>query len=423
MYCNKDKWAISRIARSRGTLDLDPVYQREGGVWSLEKKQLFIDSILNNFDVPKIYVHNMGLNDSGKQYGVIDGKQRITTLLDFIDGKFPLGEDFNYQDASSDFEINKSSYFEDFVEDAKNVFREKQLDFVVVETNDLDDIEELFSRLNNGEKLNAAEQRNAFGGKMSGAIRDLAKTDFFSTKFGFQNKRYGYLEIAAKLLYIEECEGRLGKGNGFVDLKKRHLDKFVRDNKGISDSDLNKLIEAVNSNLNWMKPIFDSSDRLLSKQSFPQLFYLFTKNINREYAAVELQSRVREFLNFFAEERIENTRRPEDEMDSELTEYGRLTQQGTNDADSMRKRVAILKRRFLRMFPDTPLKDSKRLFDEDERYVIWLRAGKRCEACSNQIAFDEMQADHIVTHSQGGQTSLENGRCLCVSCNTSRKHN
>lgn len=423
MYCNKDKWAVSKIARSRGSLDLDPVYQREGGVWSLEKKQLFIDSILNNFDVPKIYVHDMGLNDSGKQFGVIDGKQRITTVLDFIDGKFPLGDDFSFLDSIAGIEIKPSIYFEDFQEDAKNVFREKQLDFVLVQTNELEDIEELFSRLNNGEKLNAAEQRNAFGGKMAGAIRELSKTEFFGEKLGFPNKRYAYLEIAAKLLYIEDCEHKLGKGNGFVDVKKRHLDKFVKDNKGVSDADLKKLVDSVQSHLNWMKPIFDSGDRLLSKQSFPQLFFLFTKTLNREYAALDLQSKIREFLNFFAEERVENAKKSEDEMDNELTEYGRLTQQGTNDADSMRKRVAILKRRFLRMFPDVPLKDTKRLFDEDERHVIWLRAGKKCEVCQNQIAFDEMQADHKVMHSQGGLTTLENGRSLCVTCNTSKKHN
>lgn len=423
MYCVKDKWAVSKVARERGALELEPLYQREGGVWSLEKKQLFIDSILNNFDVPKIYVHDMGVDDTGKQFGVIDGKQRITTILDFIDGRFPLGDDFQFLDERSTVDILPKMYFKDFDDESKNVFREKQLDFVLVQTSDIEDIEELFSRLNNGEKLNAAEQRNAFGGKMAVAVREMAQNPFFQNKLAFANRRYSYQEIAAKILYIEDTEARLGKGNGFVDLKKRHLDKFVKDNKGISDADLKKLNASVLSNLNWMKPIFIDNDRLLGKQSFPQLMYLFCKAINRDYAVVDLQSKLKEFLNFFTDERFENSKRDENEMDSELTEYGRLTQQGTNDADSMRKRVAILKRRFLKMYPDVPLKDSKRLFDEDERYVIWLRAGRKCEVCKNMIPFDDMQADHVLMHSQGGQTNLENARCLCVSCNASKKHN
>jgi len=423
MYCTKGSWAISKIARERGTFELDPVYQREGGVWSLEKKQLFIDSVLNNFDVPKIYVHDLGANDSGKRFAVVDGKQRVTTVLAFVDGHFALADDFKLQIATSGIGIKAGQYFNELSEDEKNYFREKQLDVVIVETDDVDDIEELFSRLNNGEKLNAAEQRNAFGGKMAGAVREMASNPFFESKLGFGNRRYSYQEIAAKLLYLESCEQTLGKGNAFVDLKKRHLDTFVKSNKGISDADLKKLQTSVTTNLNWMKPIFTDNDPLMGKQSFPQLMYLFCKTVNREYASVDLQRKVSDFLSFFKQDRLDNSKRSEDDMDSELTEYGRLSQQGTNDADSMRKRVAILRRRFLRMYPDIPLKDSKRLFDEDERYVIWLRAGKKCEVCGNLISFDEMQADHITMHSHGGATTLENARCLCVSCNTSKRNN
>ncbi len=423
MDCKKDRWAVSKITRGRGSIELEPVYQREGGVWSLDKKQLFIDSLLNNFDVPKVYVHDMGAVDSGKRYAVVDGKQRITTILAFVDGQFALADDFKLLDSNSEVDIVAGSYFSGLSDDAKEYFREKNLDVVLIETMDLDDIEELFSRLNNGEKLNAAEQRNAFGGRMAGAVREMANSTFFATKLGFKDRRYSYQEIAAKLLYIESCELRLGKGNAFVDLKKRHLDKFVKENKGISDSDLKKLQASVNNHLNWMRPVFSDNDPLLGKQSFPQLMYLFTKTINREYAAVDLQRKVSEFLNFFNQERQENSRRSEDDMDSELTEYGRLTQQGTNDADSMKKRVTILKRRFLRMYPDMPIRDTKRLFDEDERYVIWMRSGKKCEVCSNQIQFEEMHADHIVMHSHGGATTLENARCLCVSCNVSKKYN
>ena len=121
--------------------------------------------------------------------------------------------------------------------------------------------------------------------------------------------------------------------------------------------------------------------------------------------------------------RVENQKKTEDDRDSELTEYGRLSQQGTNDGDSMRKRTGILTRRFLNMNPDIALKDPKRLFDEDERHVIWTRAGKKCQACGNSISLDEMQADHVVLHSNGGPTTMENSRSLCVPCNTSKQHN
>ena len=42
-----------------GTLNLDPPYQREGDIWSRDKKRLFIDSLINGFDVPKFYFNRI----------------------------------------------------------------------------------------------------------------------------------------------------------------------------------------------------------------------------------------------------------------------------------------------------------------------------------------------------------------------------
>jgi hypothetical protein len=57
---------------------MNPVYQREGDIWDREKRQLLIDTILNQFDVPKIYLHKFlqPIERDGRtlEYAVIDGK-------------------------------------------------------------------------------------------------------------------------------------------------------------------------------------------------------------------------------------------------------------------------------------------------------------------------------------------------------------
>ncbi len=65
---------------------------------------------------------------------------------------------------------------------------------MVVETDDLDLIEEMFSRLNEAVPLNAAEKRNAFGGPMAKAIRDVAEHQFFNSLVAFSNRRYQHRE-------------------------------------------------------------------------------------------------------------------------------------------------------------------------------------------------------------------------------------
>lgn len=66
-----------------------------------------------------------------------------------------------------------------------------------------DDIEELFSRLNNGEPLSGAEKRNAMGGKMCKLIREIGSHKFFREYTHFKQVRLQHYECAAKFLLME----------------------------------------------------------------------------------------------------------------------------------------------------------------------------------------------------------------------------
>lgn len=85
-------------------LNLDPIYQRESGVWSKERKQLFIDSLINGFDVPKIYLNKVEYSEEidGEEklirYEVIDGKQRIESIEEFLNDNYPLSDTFHLLD-------------------------------------------------------------------------------------------------------------------------------------------------------------------------------------------------------------------------------------------------------------------------------------------------------------------------------------
>src|SRR5262245_49525745 len=91
--------AILRLNSERPFIKVDPWYQRRGDVWTLEKKQLLIDSILNDFDIPKLYFHALSKSQKtsgGVDYTIIDGRQRLETIWHFVDGNFPLSSDFKY---------------------------------------------------------------------------------------------------------------------------------------------------------------------------------------------------------------------------------------------------------------------------------------------------------------------------------------
>ena len=85
----------------RGKIDMDPSYQRRGRLWSDTDKAYLIDSILNGYDVPKLYMADFTWGDSKLNkkklpYAIIDGKQRLEAIFDFFDGRVTLNEDFVY---------------------------------------------------------------------------------------------------------------------------------------------------------------------------------------------------------------------------------------------------------------------------------------------------------------------------------------
>ena len=67
-------------------------------------------------------------------------------------------------------------------------------------------------------------------------------------------------------------------------------------------------------------------------------------------------------------------------------------------------------------------KDPNRSFNSNERFILWVKAGKKCEqtngdGCGKDIILEDMHADHVNPYSHGGKTILSNGQSLCQVCN------
>jgi len=330
------------IFAEREEIKLDPPYQRMGDVWTKEKKQLLIDSVLNDYDIPKIYFHiyeREQQTETGITYSVIDGRQRLETIWQFIEGKFNLSDDFEYQRDSS-IKMAGLSY-EDIAKEHPRIriqFDSFVLPIVGVRTDDEELIEDMFSRLNEAVPLNAAEKRNAFGGEAVKVIRNVAKMDLFKKKVKFSNKRYQHLEVSSRILLTENS---LTENNKIIDTKKVYLDKFASTNSG-SEQEMSVLFERVENIVKQMEEVFSESDEILRSQGNMVLYYLIFRQA-LHLNEVDKISR-RKLLDF----RIELTKNRKDaeenysESTFEFLEFDRLSQQGTNDASNIRERFRTL---------------------------------------------------------------------------------
>jgi hypothetical protein len=334
---------IIRIYSEREEINLSPDYQRMGGVWTTEKKQLLIDSILNDYDIPKIYFHAFTREErkqSRYAYAVIDGRQRLETIWQFIEGKFTLADDFVYQD--DDQILLARLGYSDIAKNYPKIkikFDSFVLPVIGVNTDDQDLIEDMFSRLNEAVPLNAAERRNAIGGALVAAIRELAGHEFFTRNVAFGNRRYQHREAAARFLLVEENIRAHGK---IVDTKKEYLDALARNYRSESPDLVRAITTAVADVLDFMSTLFVERDELLRAQGNMVVYYLLCKSALEQGRAREI---TRQGLFDFRDRVRENRVLAEEnyaEAKFELLEYDRLSQQGTNDASSIRERLRLI---------------------------------------------------------------------------------
>lgn len=360
---------VSSLWDEKDELDLEPIYQRKGHIWSSRQKQDLIDTILNGFDIPKLYFADFTLLDSPlntkrRKYAVIDGKQRLTSIFGFFEGDFNLAKTFVYFEEPS-LSLGGLSYtdLESTYPKIARRFSNHSLAIMSVVTDDEARISELFLRLNASKPLTGAEIRNAMLGEVPELIRRLVEHDFWS-KTRFNKQRGQDKNTAAKLLLLEHT-------GSFVDTKKSQLDKLVDEARAHGDdrtidetasdlasediiiedvvdkaeetesSDIGRSADRVEIVLDRLTPLFNLSDPILTQQAQIPVIYWLARELPNSLG------RLREFLVRFDEMRKANRdlEVEDPQRDPVLVDYELLTRT-SNDQSSIGGRYRILRQRY-----------------------------------------------------------------------------
>jgi hypothetical protein len=326
-------------------VDFVPIYQRYGNIWSPEKKKLLIDTIINGFDIPKFYFNyfveeNNVLNQSKAIYAVIDGKQRLQAILDFLNDKFALDDEFVFYE-KPEYKLNNLKFSQIAAEHSyiAATIENFILDIVYIVTDEEDKLEELFLRLNGGYALTNAEKRNAIGGYLNKTIREIVEQhNFFLNKLRFKNPRYQYQDLLTRLLFIEE-------NNALLSLTNTALDNFVRE-RATQNGAIDDLFARTTTALNTFCDIFNDKDILLKGKGIIPVYYFF---ITRH---IPIQNRTRQFLEQFENLRVVNRGLPEEEQNPILLDFDRRNQQGVHRDKSLKERLDVLTRYYAKYIQD-----------------------------------------------------------------------
>jgi Protein of unknown function DUF262. len=322
----------------RDEIDFEPPYQRKGNAWSKYAKSFLIDSIINGYDIPKIYladfrVVNTDLNTKNLPYAIIDGRQRFEAIFEFFDNTLSLNHDIVFE-KNPKIKLGGLTYdqIKDTHPDIMTIIDEYNLSIMSVITKDEERIQELFVRLNKSTPLTGAEVRNAMPGVVPEAIRRLTCHLFFADRISFNKKRGSDKNAAAKLLLLESSPD-------IVSTKKSDLDRMVDIWTINPPYDIEYIETKATKTLDVMSCIFSSRDTLLKKESVVPLYYLFVK-----YTGGTYKDDIRGFIEHF-----ENMRKSarktnyNDDNKSLLLEYS-LQERTSNDATSIKSRLNILLR-------------------------------------------------------------------------------
>ncbi len=419
--------------RKAKVVSANPEYQR-GAVWTLDQKKKLIDSVLRGYQLPVIYLHFIDRETAGlrqQSYEVIDGQQRIEALFQYVEGAFPLYTIDSERARFPRFLWDDpcpwgGKYFRQLPDELQVQLMQAEIPIAQIESENSNEVRDLFVRLQSGYPLNAQEKRDAYPGQFTEFILSLGGKpaiarypghDFFRLirNTGSKTDRGRARQLGAQIamLYLER---RKNGSHHFVDITTKNSidDYYYRNLDFDSDSqDCNRL---------WR--ILDELHRLLGDGKRPKLsnheaihLVLFVDTIWDDYTrswTKVLPTAQGKFASALAEARDSDR---SGEPNETWLKYGVLTRAGNDQGDTIRRRHRFFSQRVVEFLGDSlERKDPKRGFGPIEREIVYWKDNGICRVCDDEVLWNEAEIHHVNPHSHGGKTVLANGALVHKSC-------
>ncbi|MCI8277246.1 MAG: DUF262 domain-containing protein [Clostridia bacterium] len=253
--------------------NLHPDFQRRRR-WSQEKKSKLIESFIINVPVPPVFLYEIDYAN----FEVMDGLQRITTIIDFYKDLYVLEGLEEWK------ELNGKKYSELPIRIKEGIDRRYLSSIILLKESAKDDVEAdrlkkiVFERLNSGGvKLTAQETRNAlYDGKLNKLCLKLSENSKFKRMWNIsddvieENTDEDYYEIDNNKLYRDMSDVELVLRffafrhiNQYTGRLDSFLDNFLKTGNSFSEEVLNNYKNLFNKNI-------DLADKLFGEYAFRQ---------------------------------------------------------------------------------------------------------------------------------------------------------
>ena len=401
-------WTIStlRDKYERGQIDLQPAYQRDY-VWELkpELPSRLIESLLLEIPIPPIYFGKI----PGKRLEVIDGQQRLTTLIRFVRNDFAL------QRLQRMGALN-GKYFRDLSEEHQAMVLDATIRTIVIDAGHNHNLRyEVFERLNRGSmQLNEQELRNCiYRGPFCDLLAELETDPTWRKVKGGDKPDPRFLEREMILRFFA-FTNRIDYYAGNL---KRFLNEYMATYAPKDQMQIKAQAALFRQTMQNVYIVFGpnagrlystgTEDRPTPEGKWDTRFSISAFDIQASallgYTPNKVQmaaEQIREAYIFYLltnpQVRLAISRQPAGKAATKLRWIGFKAE--VQDILS----TTVVEPRF---------------FSFDVRRQLY-DASPMCAICNNQIhSFDDSTVDHIQPYSKGGKTVLTNAQLAHRSCN------
>lgn len=240
------QWINSQY--KKGNISFEHKLQRPVGQWNGKMKSLLIHSLLSGFPVNPIYI----VNEDNTLY-TLDGSQRTSTCIDYLNDKFSLSKDTpsvtiiskeNGETVAKEYEIARKK-FSKLDEEVQSTLLSCNLEFCTISDYTDLEVKEMFRRQNtskplSGKLLRIVHESDAF----SEAVYSLANHPFMGKLVTPTQRKNGTdrdLIIQTLMLICTNQE------RDFTSFRTKDIDAFVIDHANESLEKVDVLREAMNS--------------------------------------------------------------------------------------------------------------------------------------------------------------------------------
>ena len=284
---------IRQLAKwyEKGTLKFDLPIQRASGQWSLLQKSLLVHSILADYPIPALYL--VRYKDNETTYQALDGKQRCTSIFEFIQGEYALHASTpNVTIEGTEYEL-ANKLFEELSEDLKDLINGFRFTIYALENATDEEIEEAFARLNASVPLTLIQKaRTEMGTDLARWTREMTQLPFFQHAIPLtlaQARRESELEILLQSMLLMDAKD---EGYEYKAISMREVMKYCRDIRGVYTDERKKIILCI---VEYLSDAFAEKHKFLKKTNVPMVFIMADLAMQNDIAPSDFKTFIDNF--------------------------------------------------------------------------------------------------------------------------------